>query len=58
MTPSVLSAAGDKLPAELTLELSAQGGHVGFVASRGPLGLLPSYWLEARIGAFLRQHLA
>jgi hypothetical protein len=31
---------------------------VGFVASRGPLGLLPSYWLEARIGAFLRQHLA
>jgi predicted alpha/beta-fold hydrolase len=58
MTPAVLPPAGDTLPAELTLELSAHGGHVGFVASRGPLGLLPGYWLEARIGAFLRQQLA
>jgi hypothetical protein len=57
MTPAVLPPDRDALPAELRLELSAQGGHVGFIASRGPLGLLPGYWLEARIGGFLREHL-
>jgi hypothetical protein len=54
-----LSADAIPEPSELSactrLELSAHGGHVGFVA-----GLLPwhaRYWLEERIPAFLRAHL-
>ena len=46
-------------PAELSssvrLELSAQGGHVGFVSSRGGR---PKYWLEERIPDFLSATLA
>lgn len=36
----------------VTLELSASGGHVGFVA--GPWPWRPHYWLEERIPAYLR----
>jgi len=36
----------------ITLELSAHGGHVGFVAGNRPWR--PQYWLEGRIIGFLR----
>lgn len=42
-----------ELSPAVQLELSAQGGHVGFVA--GSLWR-PRYWLESRIPAFLDQH--
>ncbi|RME33686.1 MAG: hydrolase, partial [Gammaproteobacteria bacterium] len=38
----------------VTLELSAHGGHAGFVAGRSGL---PHYWLEERISRWLRQRL-
>lgn len=41
------------LPAPVTLEVTARGGHVGFVAGRGPLRLWPAYWAETRIADFL-----
>jgi len=58
MTPDVLPRPGARIPPQLTLEVSARGGHVGFVSGTGPLGLIPRYWLECRIGAYLRQALA
>jgi predicted alpha/beta-fold hydrolase len=39
----------------VTLELSPSGGHVGFVG--GALPFRARYWLEARIGAHLREYL-
>ena len=40
----------DELSDAVTLELSDQGGHVGFVSDRG---LLPDMWLQSRIHRFL-----
>lgn len=42
----------EALSDSVTLELSASGGHVGFVA--GPWSWRPQYWLEERIPAYLR----
>ena len=54
MSPSVVPDENE-LSDALRLELSASGGHVGFVAG-DRLGR-PVYWLEQRIPAFLRAHL-
>ena len=54
MTPDVVPAAS-ALSSAIRFELSAHGGHVGFVAG-DRLGR-PVYWLEQRIPAFLQTHL-
>ncbi|HLA39166.1 MAG: alpha/beta hydrolase [Gammaproteobacteria bacterium RIFCSPLOWO2_02_FULL_61_13] len=54
MTPAAIPAAAE-LADCVTLELSDQGGHVGFVS--GSLPWRPRYWLEERIPAFLRTHI-
>ena len=54
MSPAVVPAAGE-LSEAVCLELSPQGGHVGFVG--GGIGR-PEYWLEERIPAFLKNTLA
>ncbi|MGQ0700649.1 MAG: hydrolase [Panacagrimonas sp.] len=46
MLPAIVPAANTLAP-DVTLELSAQGGHVGFV-SAGPLGL-PHAWSESHL---------
>ena len=45
----------DELSETVTLELSAHGGHVGFVAGTWPWQ--PRYWLEERIPAYLARYL-
>lgn len=50
MTADAVPAAAE-LSEKITLELSARGGHVGFVA--GALPWQPRYWLEERIPAYL-----
>lgn len=55
MTPAVVPAEED-LADSVRLELSAHGGHVGFVA--GDRFGRPVYWLEQRIPAFLREYLS
>lgn len=55
MSPQVVPDATE-LPPAVRLELSAHGGHVGFVSSNR-LGR-PNYWLEQRIPDFLRAQLA
>lgn len=52
MPPAIVPQAAALAP-RVTLELSARGGHVGFV-SAGPLGQ-PRFWLEDRLAAWLRQ---
>ena len=54
MTPQALPS-GDELSPSTRLEVSAAGGHVGFVHGRLPWR--PRYWLEERIPAFLESHL-
>ncbi|ROO31419.1 hydrolase [Salinisphaera japonica] len=54
MSPSVVPGE-DELSDALRLEVSAGGGHVGFVAG-DRLGR-PVYWLEQRIPAYLRAYL-
>lgn len=54
MTPDVLPCA-DELSPSLQLEVSAAGGHVGFI--QGSLPWRPRYWLEERIPAFLETYL-
>lgn len=54
MRPTVVPQAHE-LPAAVSLEVSAGGGHVGFVYGSNPLR--PRFWLEERIPAFLEQHL-
>ncbi|HBI22186.1 MAG TPA: hydrolase [Legionella sp.] len=54
MTPDVLPRL-DELSPQVTLELSRQGGHVGFVAGRMPGKA--EYWLDQRVPAFLRHYL-
>lgn len=55
MTPAVVPDKAS-VPAAVRLEVSAHGGHVGFVAA-DRLGR-PSYWLEQRIPAFLREQIS
>lgn len=43
-----------ELSAKIKLEVTAGGGHVGFVT--GKLPWRPKYWLEQRVPEFLRQH--
>lgn len=45
---------GDALSPSITMELSARGGHVGFVSGTNPLR--PRYWLEERILQHLETH--
>ncbi|QSA99111.1 hydrolase [Methylococcus sp. EFPC2] len=45
----------DECARSVQLEISRHGGHVGFMGRRG--GLMPHYWLDARIVHFLDQHL-
>ena len=54
MTPDVLPS-GDELSPGVQLEVSAAGGHVGFI--HGTLPWRPRYWLEERIPAFLKVHI-
>jgi predicted alpha/beta-fold hydrolase len=54
MTAAVLPEAKELSPC-VTLEVHDSGGHVGFVAAKH--GVLPDYWLERRIPAFLSSHL-
>jgi len=55
MTPDVVPRP-EELSPTTALELSEQGGHVGFV--RGPAPWRARYWLEERIVAFLLGHVA
>lgn len=50
MTPDVLPEENE-LSGSVTLELSAKGGHVGFIGGR----LFPEFWLEKRIHRFLKE---
>lgn len=54
MTDKVLPHASE-LSAHVSLEITATGGHVGFIS--GQQLFKPHYWLDQRIPAFLRQHL-
>lgn len=54
MTPDAVPSAVD-LPDNVSLELSAHGGHVGFVA--GTLPWRARYWLEERIPEYLQSAL-
>lgn len=54
MTKNVLPKL-DELAACVQLEITEEGGHVGFVTGKNPLK--PLYWLEQRIPEFLKQHL-
>jgi len=52
MNPEVLPEENE-LSDFVTLELSARGGHVGFIGGR----LWPEFWLEKRVHRFLiEQH--
>jgi predicted alpha/beta-fold hydrolase len=53
MTEEVLPGA-DELSPTVTLEVTANGGHVGFVSGMNPFK--PKYWLEQRIPEFFGLH--
>ncbi|HSW93759.1 MAG TPA: hydrolase [Gammaproteobacteria bacterium] len=54
MTKDVLPGP-DELSKEVTLELTEQGGHVGFISGKFPWRA--EYWLEKRVPAFLQHYL-
>lgn len=54
MTPDAIPNE-DELSEFVTLEVSRQGGHVGFISGRWPWNI--EYWLENRILSFLKNHL-
>jgi len=45
----------DELSSRVTLEVTKNGGHVGFVSGKYPWK--PEYWLDLRIPEFLKEHL-
>jgi len=53
MTPDVIPAANELSP-HVKLELTASGGHVGFIS--GNIPGKPQYWLEQRIIGYLKQY--
>ena len=53
MTSNVLPSV-EELSANVTLEVTSKGGHVGFISGKNPLK--PEYWLEQRILNFLKQN--
>jgi predicted alpha/beta-fold hydrolase len=53
MTEEVLPGA-DELSPTVTLEVTPNGGHVGFISGMNPFK--PTYWLEQRIPGFFGQH--
>jgi predicted alpha/beta-fold hydrolase len=55
LTAAAIPAAHELAP-PVRLELSARGGHVGFVAGRWPWRA--RYWLEERVPAWLQQQLS
>lgn len=55
MVPQIIPKP-DELPAGVTLELYAQGGHVGFVA--GNIPFKADYWLERRVCNYFSTHLS
>lgn len=55
MTPDVVPTE-EELSSSTQLEVSDCGGHVGFITGRWPWSTQP--WLQLRIPAFLRDHLA
>lgn len=54
MSPDIVPKES-QLSTSIRLELSSQGGHVGFVASNRVAS--PSYWLEERIPLWIREQL-
>ena len=44
-----------KLPKNMTFEISSHGGHVGFIHGNNPFK--PQYWLEQRVPEFLNTHI-
>lgn len=54
MTKNVIPKL-DELAACVQLEITGEGGHVGFVSGKNPLK--PLYWLEQRIPEFLQRQL-
>ena len=44
--------ANNKLPGNITFEVSKRGGHVGFISGKNPFK--PIYWLEHRVPEFLK----
>lgn len=54
MTPQIIPSR-DELSAEVVLELSKHGGHVGFIT--GQIPGKPIYWLAQRIPEYLRAYL-
>lgn len=55
MTPAAIPTQAE-LSANVTLELTKSGGHVGFVYGDNPLK--PKYWIDQRVQQFLSQQLA
>jgi predicted alpha/beta-fold hydrolase len=52
MTQAVIPNAAELSP-HVTLELSAHGGHLGFVSGRIPGK--PAYWLDKRVPAYFAE---
>ena len=53
--PADVIPQADEVSALVQLDITSQGGHVGFVAGSRPWR--PIYWLEQRIPSFLAVHL-
>lgn len=45
----------DKLPSNITFEITKKGGHVGFVSGNNPFK--PVYWLDQRVPEYLQQYI-
>jgi len=52
MTPEVIPEPAE-LSAQVKLELTRGGGHVGFITGKNPFN--PEYWLETRISKYLKE---